>query len=39
MHLTNKFEVLRRELERRLEEGCTFQELAAMYKMDKKIRK
>lgn len=39
MHPTQAFSVQRMEMEKKLEQGFTFQELAAQYKMDQGVRR
>ena len=36
---SQSFELIRREIEKKIEAGFTFQELAILYKMDPRIRK
>lgn len=37
--MTRSFDVMRRNTEKKLDEGFTFQELGADYKMDKRLKK
>lgn len=39
LQCSQSFELIRREIEKKIEAGYTFQELAILYKMDPRIRK